>query len=127
MFTDPKNDFGAVQKCDNLVDLVKSFPTNIYLQTLASIQKRTSPVKFAHLAEKSGKGSISNLSTKSDTLPARDVARLSGALVVALRNRRRASALQAAVGALREDEVLAALRVALLCGLLAVLAHLVLR
>ena len=47
-----------------LVDLVKSFPTNIYLQNLASIQKRTSPVKFAHLAEKSGKGSISNLSTK---------------------------------------------------------------
>ena len=31
---------------------------------LASIQKRTSPVKFAHLAEKSGNGSISNLSTK---------------------------------------------------------------
>ena len=48
----------------NLVDLVKSFPTNIYLQNLASIQKRTSPVKFAHMAEKSGKGSISNLSTK---------------------------------------------------------------
>ena len=51
----------------NLVDLVKSFPTNIYLQNLASIQKRTSPVKFAHLAEKSGKGSISNLSTKATT------------------------------------------------------------
>ena len=116
-----------MQKHVNLVDLVKSFPTNIYLQNLASIQKRASPVKFAHLAEKSGKGSISNLSTKSDTLPARDVARLSGALVVARRNRRCASALQAAVGALREDEVLAALRVALLCGLLAVLAHLVLR
>ena len=53
-----------MQKHVNLVDLVKSFPTNIYLQKLASIQKRTSPVKFAHLAEKSGKGSISNLSTK---------------------------------------------------------------
>ena len=56
------------QRCKkhvNLVDLVKSFPTNIYLQNLASIQKRTSPVKFAHLAEKSGKGSISNLSTKA--------------------------------------------------------------
>ena len=53
-----------MQKHVNLVDLVKSFPTNIYLQILASIQKRTSPVKFAHLAEKSGKGSISNLSTK---------------------------------------------------------------
>ena len=53
-----------MQKHVNLVDLVKSFPTNIYLQNLASIQKRTNPVKFAHLAEKSGKGSISNLSTK---------------------------------------------------------------
>ena len=53
-----------MQKHVNLVDLVKSFPTNIYLQNLASIQKRTRPVKFAHLAEKSGKGSISNLSTK---------------------------------------------------------------
>ena len=56
-----------MQKHVNLVDLVKSFPTNIYLQNLASIQKRTSPLKFAHLAEKSGKGSISNLSTKAKT------------------------------------------------------------
>ena len=56
-----------MQKHVNLVDLVKSFPTNICLQNLASIQKRTSPVKFAHLAEKSGKGSISNLSTKAGT------------------------------------------------------------
>ena len=54
-----------MQKHVNLVDLVKSFPTNIYLQNLASIQKRTSPVKFVHLAEKSGKGSLSNLSTKA--------------------------------------------------------------
>ena len=53
-----------MQKHVNLVDLVKSFPTNIFLQNLASIQKRTSPVKFAHLAEKSVKGSTSNLSTK---------------------------------------------------------------
>ena len=53
-----------MQKHVNLVDLVKSFPTNIFLQNLASIQKRMSPVKFAHLAEKSGNGSISNLSTK---------------------------------------------------------------
>ena len=58
-----------MQKHVNLVDLVKSFPTNIYLQNLASIQKRTSPVKFAHLAEKSGKGSISNVSTKAPTSP----------------------------------------------------------
>ena len=53
-----------MQKHVNLVDLVKSFPTNIFLQNLASIQKRTSPIKFAHLAEKSEKGSVSNLSTK---------------------------------------------------------------
>ena len=56
-----------MQKHVNLVDLVKSFPTNIYLQNLASIEKRTSPVKFAYLAEKSGKGSISNLSAKTAT------------------------------------------------------------
>ena len=42
-----------MQKHVNLVDLVKSFPTNIFLQNLASIQRRTSPIKFAHLAEKS--------------------------------------------------------------------------
>ena len=55
----------AVQKHVNLVDLVKSFPASISLKILASIQKRTSPIKFAHLAEKSGKDSISNLSTKA--------------------------------------------------------------
>ena len=54
-----------MQKHVNLVDLVKSVPpTNIFLQNLASIQKRTSPIKFAHLAEESKNGSISNLSTK---------------------------------------------------------------
>ena len=57
----------AVQKHVNLVDLVKSFPTNIFFQILASIQKRTSPIKFAPLAEKSENGSTSNLSTKSCT------------------------------------------------------------
>ena len=36
-----------MQKYVHLVDLVKSFPTNIYLQNLASIQPRTSPSKFA--------------------------------------------------------------------------------
>ena len=56
-----------MQKHVNLVDLVKSFPTNIFLQNLASIQKRTSPIKFDHLAEKSENGSISNLSTKAET------------------------------------------------------------
>ena len=62
-----------MQKHVNLADLVKSFPTNIFLQNLASIQKRTSPVKFAYLAEKSGKGSISNLSTKAQTRGSRRV------------------------------------------------------
>ena len=52
-----------MQKHVNLVDLVKSFPTiaipmNIYLQNLASMQKRTSPLKIAHLAEKSENGSM---------------------------------------------------------------------
>ena len=40
-----------MQKHANLVDLVKSFPTNIYLQNLALIQPRTSLskfVKFSH-------------------------------------------------------------------------------
>ena len=46
------------------VDLGESFPASIYLQKSASIQPRTSPIKFAHLTEKSEKGSISNLSTK---------------------------------------------------------------
>ena len=49
-----------MQKHVNLIDHVKSFPTNILLQNLASIQERTSSLKFAHLAEKSEKGSISN-------------------------------------------------------------------
>ena len=53
-----------MQKHVNLVDLVKSFPTNIFLQKFASIQKRTGPIKFAHLAEKTEFGSISILSTK---------------------------------------------------------------
>ena len=44
-----------MQKHVNLADLVKSFPTNILLQNLASIQKRTNPLKFAHLAENRSK------------------------------------------------------------------------
>ena len=51
-----------MQKPVNLADLVTSFPTNIYLQNLGSIQQRTSLMKFAQLAEKSETGSISNLS-----------------------------------------------------------------
>ena len=54
----------------NLVDLVKSFPTNIFLQNLASIQRRTRPIAFAYLAEKSENGSISNLSTRGSAAAA---------------------------------------------------------
>ena len=50
-----------MQRHVNLVDLLKSFLTNIFLQNLASIQLRTSPIKFAHLDEKSEKGSTSKL------------------------------------------------------------------
>ena len=53
-----------MQKHVNLVDLVKSFPTNIFLQNLASIKQRTSLEKFDNLDEKSEQGSLSNLSTK---------------------------------------------------------------
>ena len=53
-----------MQKHVNLVDLVKSFPTNIFLQNFASIQQRTSLIKFDHLDEKSEYGSMSSLSTK---------------------------------------------------------------
>ena len=45
---------------------------SIWLQKSASIQKRTSAVKFDHLAENSEKGSISNLSTK-EPLPEADL------------------------------------------------------
>ena len=62
-----------MQRHVNLVDLVKSFPTNIFLQNLASIQKRTSPLKFAHLAGKSENGSISNLSTKVQDVARRSI------------------------------------------------------
>ena len=36
-----------MQRFANLVDLVKRFPTNIYLQKSASIQLKMSPDKFA--------------------------------------------------------------------------------
>ena len=60
-----------MQKHVNLVDLVKSFPTNIFLQHFASIQKRTSLIKFDHLDEKSEQGSISNLSRLRAHFPRR--------------------------------------------------------
>ena len=56
-----------MQKHVNLVDLVKGFPTNIFLQNLASIQPKTILIKFDHLDEKSEQCSISNLSTKCET------------------------------------------------------------
>ena len=40
-----------MQKCVNLVDLVKSFPTSIYSKNVASIQARTSLSKFAKKRE----------------------------------------------------------------------------
>ena len=70
-----------MQKHVTLVDLVKSFPTNIFLQNLASIQKRTSPIKFAPLADKSEKGSISNLSTKAGTARTAPQARIMNSIV----------------------------------------------
>ena len=39
----------------------------IRVQKSASMQKRTSPLKFGDLAEKSGSNSVSNLSTKPGT------------------------------------------------------------
>ena len=43
-----KNELWERCKGVQCVDLVKSFPTHIFLQNLASIQQRTSPVKFGH-------------------------------------------------------------------------------
>ena len=40
-----------VQKCANLVDLVKSFQKSIYLQNVASIQPRTGLSKFAEISQ----------------------------------------------------------------------------
>ena len=39
----------------------------VWVQKSASMQKRTSPLKFGDLAEKSGLNSVSNLSTKAMT------------------------------------------------------------
>ena len=49
---------------------------------MASIQKRTSPVKFAHLAEKSENGSVSNLSTKVDAGISGELTALQGEVMV---------------------------------------------
>ena len=53
---------GAVQRIANLVDLEKCCKMRIWMQKSASMQKRTSPLKFGDLAAKSGFNSVSNLS-----------------------------------------------------------------
>ena len=55
-----------MQKHVNLVDLVKSLPTNIFLQNFVSIRPRTSPVKF----EWFGPSPSAHLPTKAATAPA---------------------------------------------------------
>ena len=47
-----------MQKHVNLVDLVKSFPTNIDLQNLASIQPRASPVYRRRRRERASQSSV---------------------------------------------------------------------
>ena len=44
---DEQTEIRERRKGVHCVDVGESFPTSIYLQTLASIQPRTSPVKFA--------------------------------------------------------------------------------
>ena len=53
-----------MQRIANLVVLEKCCKMRIWVQKSASVQKRTSPLKFGDLAEKSGLNSVSNLSTK---------------------------------------------------------------
>ena len=57
-------EIGAVQRIANLVGLEKCCKMRNWVQKSASMQKRTSPLKFGDLAEKSGFNSVSNLSTK---------------------------------------------------------------
>ena len=54
-----------MQRIANLVVLEKCCKMRIWMQKSASMQKRTSPLKFAHLAEKSGFNSVPNLSTEA--------------------------------------------------------------
>ena len=53
-----------MQKHVNRVDLVKSFPTHILLQNLASIQPRTSPVKFARSSGEPGSAASSRAAAR---------------------------------------------------------------
>ena len=56
-------EIGAAQRIANLVVLEKCCKMRIWMQKSASMQKRTSPLKFGDLAEKSGLNSVSDLST----------------------------------------------------------------
>ena len=58
----------AVQRCGNLVDLEKRCKMRPWTQKSALIQLRTSLLKFDDLAEKSEKSSVSNLSTKVQSI-----------------------------------------------------------
>ena len=58
-------EIGTVQRIANLVVLEKCCKMRIWVPKSASMQKRTSPLKFGDLAEKSGLNSVSNLSTKT--------------------------------------------------------------
>ena len=51
--------FQPVQRNVNLVDLEKCWKMRIWTQKSASIQKRTSPLKFDNFAEKSEKDTVS--------------------------------------------------------------------
>ena len=60
-------EMGAVQRIAYLVVLEKCCKMRIWMQKSASMQKRTSPLKFGDLAEKSVLNSVSNFSTKART------------------------------------------------------------
>ena len=58
-------EFGAVRRCVHLVGLEKCEKKRIWLQNSASIQKRTSPLKFGHFRHPEADFTASNLSAKA--------------------------------------------------------------
>ena len=60
-----------MQRCGNLVDFEKRCKMRPWTQKSALIQLRTSLLKFDDLAEKSEKSSVSNFSTKHETVELR--------------------------------------------------------
>ena len=62
-------ELGAVQRCVNLVDFEKCKKWTIWLQNSASIEKRTSPLKYDHFRYPKSDFTASNLSTKCRTSP----------------------------------------------------------